>query len=619
VTGPRISQFQQPSSGPAITADDDVLPIPPALLEEALKLLSKAVRARLLYLPNNPNYAKAAELWSAVLAPFWQHAEECVLTVQEHQFLYGTRSVYREEETSNDSLPWLLFKDGVRELRLLPGFEGEESGRFLDLLVQARKAMPEEDDLLTLLWQGEFQFLRYRFVDVGVEGAGPLEYDDGQQLPSVLVDSWGEPPRGIPGGGPSGADGPDGDMPDGAGVGGAGVGDGMEGKAGAGGASPDAPKPHGVVSLADFDQTLYFLDDNEIEYLREEIRKEYARDERTNVVAMLLDIFELQSDPLVREEICGILDGYILQLLSAAQFQAVAYLLREAQGAVVRARDLDATHRQRVSGLADRLSDAETLGQLLQGMDDAPELPPQADLTELFNQLRPTALRTVFAWSGRLSKPPLRQLLESAAGVLASQNTNDLVRLIGDQDRLVALEAARRAGALRTAAAVAPLAKLLADPGADLRLAAVQGLAEIASPGALQQLERMLDDTEREVRLATARTLAAKAYRPALPRLEGIIKGKALRDRDVTEKMALFEAYGAMAGEPGIPLLDGLLNGKGFLGRREDADVRACAAVALGRIGTPKAMESLRKAAGDAKDEVVVRTAVNKALRGGAA
>lgn len=605
----------QQTVGPATDADDDVLPIPPALLEEALKLLSKAVRARLLYLPNNPNYAKAADLWSAVLAPLWQHAEECVLTVQEHQFLYGTRSVYREEETSSESLPWLLFKDGIRELRLLPGFEGEESGRFLDLLVQARKAMPEEDDLLTLLWQGEFQCLRYRFVDVGVDGAAPLEYDDGQQLPPVLVDSWGEPPRGVPGGSSGGSD--DADGPEGAGIGGAGVGEGIEGKSGVGAA--EAPKAHGVVNLADFDQTLYFLDDNEIEYLREEIRKEYARDERTNVVAMLLDIFELQSDPLVREEICGILDGYILQLLSAAQFQSVAYLLREAQGAVARARDLDATHRQRIGGLAERLSDADTLGQLLQGMDDAPELPPQEDLTELFNQLRPTALRTVFAWSGKLSKSALRQLLETAAGVLASQNTNDLVRLIGDQDRSVALEAARRAGALRTAAAVAPLAKLLADPGADLRLAAVQGLAEIASPGALQQLERMLDDTDREVRLATARTLAAKAYRPSLARLEGIIKGKALRDRDVTEKMALFEAYGAVAGEPGIPLLDGLLNGKGFLGRREDADVRACAAVALGRIGTAKATESLRKAASDPKDEVVVRTAVNKALRGGGA
>jgi HEAT repeat protein len=133
----------------------------------------------------------------------------------------------------------------------------------------------------------------------------------------------------------------------------------------------------------------------------------------------------------------------------------------------------------------------------------------------------------------------------------------------------------------------------------------------------LQALERMIEDSERDVRIATARAIGARAYRPALARLEAAVKGKALRERDVTEKMATFEAYGAVAGEPGIALLDGLLNGKGFLGRREDAEMRACAAMALGRMGTARARESLQKAAADAKDEAVVRNAVNRALRGG--
>ncbi|MFN9575903.1 MAG: HEAT repeat domain-containing protein, partial [Gemmatimonadota bacterium] len=239
------------------------------------------------------------------------------------------------------------------------------------------------------------------------------------------------------------------------------------------------------------------------------------------------------------------------------------------------------------------------------------------ELGELFGQLRPTALRTVFAWLPKLGRPALRSQLETAAGQLASQNTNELVRLMGDRDRRVVVEAARRSGALRSAPAVAPLARLLGESDAEVRLVAVQALAEIASPGALQQLERMLEDPEREVRVATARAIAAKVYRPALARIEGVIRGKGLRDRDVSEKMAYYEAYGALAGDEGVALLDGILNSKGFLGRREDADRRACAAVALGVIGTPRALESLRKVAADAKDDVVVRTAVAKALRGG--
>jgi len=60
--------------------------------------------------------------------------------------------------------------------------------------------------------------------------------------------------------------------------------------------------------------------------------------------------------------------------------------------------------------------------------------------------------------------------------------------------------------------------------------------------------------------------------------------------------------------------LDAVLNGKGFLGRREDAETRACAAIALGRVGTAKAIDTLRKAA--TEKDVVVRNAVSRALRG---
>jgi HEAT repeat protein len=81
--------------------------------------------------------------------------------------------------------------------------------------------------------------------------------------------------------------------------------------------------------------------------------------------------------------------------------------------------------------------------------------------------------------------------------------------------------------------------------------------------------------------------------------------------------MAHFEAYGALCGDAGIPLLDALLNGKGFLGRQENTELRACAARALGRIGSAKAQEALRRAMQE--KEVLVRNAVNQALKGAGA
>jgi hypothetical protein len=73
-----------------------------------------------------------------------------------------------------------------------------------------------------------------------------------------------------------------------------------------------------------------------------------------------------------------------------------------------------------------------------------------------------------------------------------------------------------------------------------------------------------------------------------------------------------------LCGEGGIAFLDGILNGKsGLLGRKEDRELRACAAIALGFIRSPRAEESLRKGLGE--KDVLVRNAVNRALGRGAA
>jgi hypothetical protein len=552
-------------------AQDDP-PFPPAPVEELTRLFVRAIRAHQLYLPNNPIYKGAIDGLRAGFAPIWAHAEELTLAVTETDFRWFGRVVLEEAAKSSDSLPWLFYKDGIRELQFLRGFETDELPTLLDIMQRIRKASPEEEDLLTLLWEGDFSLLRYRYVDLGLEPAAPLA--DGAEV---------KPPERI-------------DMQQ--------VREEVE-----------SGRPAGVIDLADFDATLYFLDESEIEYLRTEIKREYDDDLRQNVLAMLFDIFEQQPAPGIRTEICEILENMILHLLSAGRFRNVAYLLREAGQVAARVANLSPEARTRLAALPQRVSAPEAVGQLLQALDDAAELPPQTELAELFEALQPTALAPALGWLHRVQNARLKVMLEQSIGRLAAANTAELVRLIGSDDRMVASEAMRRCGALKTPAAVGHLGKVLTDAEADMRQIAVQALSEIGSAGALQALERAVEDEARDVRVAAARALAARAYRAALPRVEGVIKGRGLRDADLTEKMAFFELYGSLCGNPGVEYLDNLLNGKGFLGRREDPELRACAAMALGRIATPAATEALRKAAQE--KDVVVRNAVAKALRGG--
>jgi HEAT repeat protein len=562
-----------PSATSTAAAPEEVRepPFPPAPVEELLRMIVRAVKAHQLYLHNNPTYLRALEVARAAFVPVWAHTSELLFEVTDTQVRWEGRVVMNEPDKTADALPWVLYKDGIRELRLLKDVEHQEIVGLIDVIARVRKHGTDDDDLLTLLWEKEFSFIRYRYVDLLVDGVVPLDVSAEVRM-ERLVDPMQlhEPPQ-------------------------------------------EDILPAGVVSLDDFNTTLYFLEESEIEYLRTAIQREYATELRGNVVAMLLDTYEQQVDPTIRDEVCGVLDVLLVNLLTSGQLGTVALLLREAAVAAQRARDLLPVQRDRLLNLADRLSEPEALTQLLQSIDERVEEAGQEELNELFEQLRVRALGTIFQWLGRVQNARVRAQLETAAARLAAANTAELVRLIGDPEREIALEAMRRAGAMRAAAAVPGLGAMLQQPDAQLRLVAVQALAEIGSPGSLQHLERTLDDESRDVRVASARAFAARSYKPALNRLEGMIRERKVEGADLTEKMAVFEAYGSMCGDGGIDLLDGILNGKGLFGKRADTELRACAAMALTKIGSAAALKSLQKSAGD--KEILVRNAVNRGLR----
>jgi hypothetical protein len=582
-------------------------PFSPALVEELLRQMDKTVRAHQLYMHNNPTYLKSIEALRSAFAPIWAQTDSLTLSVADLKFLWFGVAVHEQHERASDSLPWTLYKDGLRELTLTTGFEGPELDLLLDIIPRVRKAATHEDDLITLLWEQEFAHLTYRYVEVASDGGVPID-------PSAEPGRWPvdpgevvEDPRTIIEEARRAAEADS-----------AARAEDEKGRPGSGANEEVTQRPSGIVKMEDFDSTLYFLDADEVAYLRSETEREYATDLRRTVLTGLLDVFELQTDKHVRMEVVNNLDALTLHLLAGRQFSNVAFLLHEITTVLERAKDLTPDLRERLANLPDRLSDPASLSQLLEAMDEAVTLPPREDLEELFAQLRASALGTVFGWLGSMQNAKLRPLLEAAAERLAQSNTGELVKLISSAEGAVAMEAVKRAGALKTAAAVPSLGKVLSEPYRELRLAAVTALVEIGTPGAMQALEKALDDTDRDVRVSAIKALAHRAYKPALSKVTSLVKANQIRAADRTERLAMFELYGTLCGDGGVAWLDEMLNTRGgIFSKKEDPDLRACAAIALGHIGTVRSQHALQKAM--AEKDVVVRNAVNRALKGGAA
>jgi HEAT repeat protein len=545
----------------------------PSQVTELIQVLAKALRAFQMYLPNNPIYQRAIGNLRTAFTPIWAASGELELKVSEAELVWEEQVVYRQLNRS-DSLAWSLFKDGMRMLTLQRGAEVEELPKLLVTMNQAR-FLPTDagDDLLTLLWAHEFQLIQYEFVDFFGEGGGALP----EASAAVSGGATTQEQR----------------------------------KAQVAEEAP--PKPKGIVDIDDFDSTLYFLDENEIGYIARELQEEYRRDVRASALDVLFDVMELNADDPVRDEILGILEQLLPHYLNTRDFRTAATVLRESKLLRERQLGLQPAQVQRLEQFAAQLSEPTVVAQLVQSLDEASGLGVDAHAAEVIRELRASALEPLVAALPGLSSAPLRKTLEEVVDRLAGNNTAEVQRLLRLPESPALAGVIALCGRLGLHQLVPGLAENAAHPDPAIRLAMVLALNQLGTPGALTLVDRAIDDDDRAVRLAAVRAVGGRGYKGALRRLEGIVLGKTVKEMDLTEKMAFFEAYGSIAGANGLKTLSAILLQRGLLKMKEPPETRACAAMALGRIKTPEARELLQRAAED--KELVVRNAVSRALR----
>ncbi|HEX2188443.1 MAG TPA: hypothetical protein VHG51_06065 [Longimicrobiaceae bacterium] len=532
-------------------------------VQELVRDLGRSLRVHLLYEGNNPAVDRFVESLRGRMAGLWEHLGRVSLQVEEKEVLWAGEPVYRGETRAED-LAFLLYRDGVRELTFLPGFEVEELAAFLDVLVRVQRLKEDEDDLLTLLWARDWKGLRYRYVEALPEGV-------------ALPEPSGAPPRPVE--------------------------------------PPREAEPTLVstVSRDDFREALYFLDEADLRRLDAEVRREQQRDLWSDVLSGLFDRLE-DGAPARQEQIVRILGDVLPTLLAAGSLARAAGLLRELVAIATRPGALAPGALRAVRDLFERLAGSETVEELIRTVEEAPGPEALEGLVSLLSFFPPSTLPSLLRAAEASSLEGVRAAVLDAAERLAGNGGERLLPLLAHEDARIAAGAARVSGRRGLAAAAPEVARQLSRPELPLRLVAVETLLALRNPVAAHALQAALGDGERDVRIAAARALAAMRYTPARQALDAAIQSKRLAEADRTERVAFFEAFGAVADEDGVASLDRVLNGKSWLGRRETAETRACAALALGRSALPSARRALTAAASDT--DPVVRSAVGRALRG---
>lgn len=536
-------------------------------VREFFTVFIKTIRAAHLYVQGNPLLHRFFGDLGKRLEKMWGGVESLSFVVRESEITWQKRAVYKGRPGGQDNLAFQLYKDGIRRIEFLPGVERDEMRRFIDVLRLSRTVRGDEEDLLTLMWNEDFEYIRYEYVDV---------LGDEPPLPSGGLDAV-EMDAELP------------MLPE------------LE-------LSPELQSP---TLREDFEPSLYFLGEEEVAALQRELQREWQRPVRRDVMLAVLDQYEM-GDGERRGEIADILSQMLPRFLAEGEFGDAAFIVSELREIGEKRGDPDVTSQ--VDKIVAELSDPIVVDQLVRVMEDGSIDPKCDDLATLLSALKPQAIEVLIRALPTMTRPDAREQLSDTLDRLASMNPGLMAEFVKSDDPRVAAETARIAARLKMVEISDAIASLLTRPVSEVRLAAVEALVALRSSTAGNPLIKALRDESRDVRIAAARGLAELKYSPGAKNLELLVVGKDLLRTDLTEQLAVFEAYAVTAGEKGTKLLARMLNGRRFFWIRYPTRMRACAARALGLVGGDEASKALETA--QRTRDPMVLSAVHAARRG---
>ena len=541
---------------PETQADDELAQV----MEETVTALLKAARARQTYVPGNPLIERFHTGLCEKLGEVWELSPQFSLTVDEGRLLWRDREVY-SKPVGPDNFAFRFFKDGIRQLALLPGVEEEELAEFMELLASARPA--HDDDLLATIWHRDFKTVRIDYVDVMEDHGGEMPTPDRNAGAGESVDM----------------------------------------------AEIEAVLESGSVTEEDSAQfSDITLGEPDLLYLKREMQAEWARLVVRDVTLALLDQFEMR-DQERRRQVVDIVRELLPRLLAALDFGNVAMIVNEMQ--LLANKTGEKETQELVTSLLRDMSEA--MAEMVSAVDTGEDTPAAEELAALIGALQaeaiPTLVRAIPAVPDRHTRDRLAEALDRLVGA----NPGYVVDLLSAEDPMLAAEAARIVGRIGLREAEPDLVELSKRPGDVTRQAAIEALATLGSAVGAEALTSALSDPGSKIRMAAVNAIVAVRPSGAGSLLADIIGRSDFADREQGEQMSFMRAYAAIARDDAIPLLSKLLNGRKWWGGRRSPATRACAARALGVLGSNAARSTLQKAASDRA--APVKSAVRVALK----
>ncbi len=512
--------------------------------KDVIQSFLKSKKILRMYPSNNPIYINTIEDDFKKFKEFFYFKDELCFRIKQNEIFFDSEQIYVSSE-KEDNLALFFFRDGLREITFRKGLAMEEMEDFLKIISLDFNRDALEDDIVTLLWEKDFQNIQY-LVDETVLAD---EDDYEESAVNAIVEKK-----------------PDQDSL-------------MK-------AYEDAFKEESV-----HDVSIVPLSDKDLQLLMQEFDRD-SEDKTDKLADILFEMIYLQPSKEDIEDIAGFFVNAIEYAVGRGNIQLVTLILSRFRKFEDRNEDEE---RKRLAKKILLLAGSEAIINLLGEILDSGQEMEEKLFEDFVKFLDKNAILPFMKILGDLKSIHARKIVIDALILLGAKDITTLAKGLSDSRWYVVrniIYILRKIGDKR---AVDYLLKTVKHGDIRVKKEVIRALGELGGGGVLQALRDCLEDPEIQVRSAALRALGNIKSEAPKRIIMNKIADKNFKDKDFEEKKEYFEVLSQWKDDEVYASVVGIFKKKTFLGRAKNDENRACAAYCLGLLGNKDALPILNK------------------------
>jgi hypothetical protein len=537
--------------------------------KDVIQALLKAKKTVRMYPENNPIYKKTVEDAFARFTDFFAYQDELEMKIKQNEIFFNGEQIYHNPE-KDDNLALFFFKDGLRELTFRKGLPPPELEEFLKIIALDFDREAFDDDIVTLLWEKDFQNIKYV-----ADEAFLMEDEDFEAAATKEI----------------------------------------KGKAPA---SDEVLKAYASAFDAEDvrDIAIINLTDKDLQLLVKEMEKD-ALDKTSKIYEILFEMLFQAESAAEYDDVHTLLKEVFLYCLKRKDLRIVVDILKKTRD-LVEAPSTPENVRRQMRLLLLSINSEESIKSMGEIFQSDAELDDTL-LNEYTEFLDRNAIVPLVSLLGELEGIHGRKIVISILIGLGRKDIQSVAKGLQDHRWYVVRNIIYVLRHIGDKKAVEYLLNTVKHADERVRKEAIKAIGELKSPLGLQTLRDCLGDPDPAIRKVSVKALGNIGSETAKRLILEKVSGKDFHDRGLDEKREFFEVLAHWTDAEVTDFMLKALKKSSLFRKAKTDEFRACAAHALGLMGSKDALPFLEKLR-DSKNRLLkeyIMAAIKKIEHGG--